>query len=214
MLFRSLAGCEEHVGELARDVIAGASVLHVNTVMLLGEVSTRTQNDAIETARNAGRVVSVDLNFRRSLWRDLGQMVRAGRALIRQAAILKMTEDELRDVARNDTIPDCVRAIWHPDLRICAITKGAAGAELFTAEHHVAFSGFAVNAIDTTGAGDAFAASLLSDLTETAIDLSSKTNLSHLLRRACAAGAISTTRKGGMESMPERIQINGLVCGA
>jgi fructokinase len=196
--------------ELARGVIAGASVLHVNTVMLLGEVSTRTQHDAIETARYAGRVVSVDLNFRRSLWSDLGQMVRVARALIRQAAILKMTEDELRDVAGNDTILECVRAIWHPDLRICAVTKGAAGAELFTADHHIAFSGFAVNAIDTTGAGDAFAASLLSDLTETAFDLASKPRLGELLRRACAAGALSTTSKGGMESMPHRAQISAL----
>lgn len=196
--------------ELARDLIANSAVLHVNTVMLLGEVSARTQNVAVEIAGNAGRVVSVDLNFRRSLWPDRERMVREGRALLRQAAILKMTEDELRDVTSGDTIADCVRTIWHPDLRICAVTKGAAGAELFTAEHHVRFSGFSVHAIDTTGAGDAFAACLLADLTETAFDLSSKPRLTELLRRACAAGALSTTSKGGMESMPDRAQIDSL----
>lgn len=196
--------------ELAGRVIAGATVLHINTVMLLGEVSARTQNVAIEIARNAGRVVSIDLNFRRSLWADGARMVREASALIRHAAVLKMTEDELRDVSAAGSIADCVRAIWHPDLRICAVTKGAAGAELFTAEHHVTFSGFVVTAIDTTGAGDAFAACLLSDLIESGFDVASVARLTELLRRACAAGALSTTAKGGMESMPERAQIGNL----
>jgi fructokinase len=135
-------------------------------------------------------------------------MIMVGRALTRQAAVLKLTEDELRDVATGDSITDCVRAIWHPGLRICTVTKGAAGAELFTPQHHLACPGFAVNAIDTTGAGDAFAACLLSEIIELAFDLSFKPRLAKALRRACAAGALSTTKKGGMESMPDRAQID------
>ena len=43
-----------------------------------------------------------------------------------------------------------------------------------------------------------------------AFDLSSERRLATALRRACAAGALSTTRKGGMESMPDRAQIDRL----
>lgn len=196
-------------GELARDVIAAAAVLHVNTVMLLGKASAEAQALAIDVARGAGRLVSVDLNFRRPLWDDRDRMIRAARMMIREAAILKMTEDELRDVAGGDSIADCVRTIWHPELRICAVTKGAAGAELFTSANHATFPGFRVRSIDTTGAGDAFAACLLSELLDTSFDPPSE-RLAGMLRRACAAGALSTTKKGGMESMPDRAGIDRL----
>jgi fructokinase len=201
-------------GELALGVVRNAAILHVNTVMLLGAVSARTQGIAIETARATRRLVSIDLNFRRQLWPDARRMVALGRDLIRQAAVVKMTEDELADVATGGTSAERVRSIWHPDLRICAITRGAAGAELFTGEHHVAFPGFAVHAVDTTGAGDAFAASLLSDLVEGAFDLSSRTNLQAILVRACAAGALCATAKGAMEAMPDKAAIAVLAATA
>src|SRR5262249_32696770 len=141
--------------EIARDLVAEAAVLHVNTVMLLGAVSAEAQAAAIDIARANRRIISVDVNFRRSLWPDGRSMVRAGRDMIRHAAVLKLTEDELRDVADGTTIVGGVRTIWHPDLRICAVTRGSAGAELFTADHHVTAPAFRVEAIDTTGAGDA-----------------------------------------------------------
>jgi sugar/nucleoside kinase (ribokinase family) len=171
--------------------------------MLLGPVSAQTQGAAIEIARGAGRVVSVDLNFRRSLWPDARRMAGLGRDLVRHAAVVKMTEDELRDIATGASIADCVRQIRHPDLRVCAITKGAAGAELFTDARHLSFPGFPVDAVDTTGAGDAFAACLLADLIGAGFDLSLPARADEVLRRASAAGALSTTRKGGMEAMPK-----------
>jgi fructokinase len=199
--------------ELARDRIAGAAVLHVNTVMLLGRVSAAAQHEAIRLAGEAGRPVSVDLNFRRVLWADRAEMVAAGRAMIREAAILKLTDDELRDVAEGDSIADCVARLWHPRLRVCAVTKGAAGAELFTADRRLDCRGFRVDSIDTTGAGDAFAACLLSELIEMGFDLASEARLAAALQRACAAGALSTTRKGGMESMPDGAAIAALIEG-
>jgi fructokinase len=195
--------------ELAEDIVRNAQVLHVNTVMLLGPVSAETQGSAIEIARGAGRIVSADLNVRRSLWADAGRMVDIGRDLVRRAAVVKMTEDELRDIATGASIADCVRRVWHPDLRICAVTRGAAGAELFTDAHHAHFPGFSVDAVDTTGAGDAFAACLLADLIGSGFDLS-PAQADEVLRRACAAGALSTTRKGGMEAMPTPAAIAAL----
>jgi fructokinase len=197
--------------DLLDPVIAGASVLHVNTVMLLGEVSRRAQQRAIALAAASDRRLSVDINFRRSLWRDQTEMLALGRDLVVRAAILKVTEDELRELSAAASIVDCVRAIWHPGLELCAVTKGAAGAELFTAAHHLSCDGFSVKSIDTTGAGDAFAACLLAELTEMEFDFTSDRRLALALRLACAAGALSTTRKGGMESMASQAEIDALL---
>ena len=197
--------------EIDTRMIAESAVLHVNTVMLLGASSRRAQASAIAASRQAGRLLSVDLNFRRSLWSDQEEMVALGRDLVAQADILKLTEDELQDIALGDTVAERVENIWHEQLRVCAVTKGAAGAEIFTPTAHVSCDGFRVAAVDTTGAGDAFAASMLSELTTLGFDLGSTKLLENTLRRACAAGALSTMHKGAMESMPNKLDIDDLL---
>ena len=197
--------------ELDTRLIAESAVLHVNTVMLLGASSRRAQASAIAASRQAGRLLSVDLNFRRSLWSDQEEMVTLGRDLVAQADILKLTEDELQDIALGDTVADRVANIWHDRLKVCAVTKGAAGAEIFTPTAHASSNGFSVSAVDTTGAGDAFAASMLSELTTLGFDVNSTEVLEYTLRRACAAGALSTRHKGAMESMPNKSDIDNLL---
>jgi sugar/nucleoside kinase (ribokinase family) len=62
--------------------------------------------------------------------------------------------------------------------------------------------GFAVSVVDTVGCGDAFAASLLTDLAASQADLESPVGLGQLARRACAAGALAATAAGAMGGLP------------
>jgi fructan beta-fructosidase len=70
--------------------------------------------------------------------------------------------------------------------------------------------GYAVDAVDTTAAGDAFMASLMSGLLGIGLDAGSDQMLG-ILRASCAAGALATTRKGAMESMPTAEEIAQLL---
>ncbi|MAD80914.1 MAG: PfkB family carbohydrate kinase [Pirellulaceae bacterium] len=67
--------------------------------------------------------------------------------------------------------------------------------------HHV--DSFPVDVVDTTGAGDAFAAALTIALIE---------GRSHhaAIRFACAAGAIATSRMGAQPAMPSRQEVDSL----
>ena len=56
---------------------------------------------------------------------------------------------------------------------------------------------FKVNSIDTVAAGDAFNAGL-------AVAVSEGKSISEAVRWGAAAGAIATTRKGALPSMPHR----------
>jgi ribokinase len=83
------------------------------------------------------------------------------------------------------------------------ITLGAQGA-VFVSDgrvHHV--DSFPVDVVDTTGAGDAFAAALAVALIE---------GRSHhaAIRFACAAGAIATSRMGAQPAMPSRQEVDSL----
>ncbi len=81
--------------------------------------------------------------------------------------------------------------------RISLITLGSLGVVVFdgTTVEHVPT--FAVKAVDTTAAGDAFAAAF-------GIALSEKRSVSEATRFAAAAGALATTQHGAQPAMPTR----------
>lgn len=75
-----------------------------------------------------------------------------------------------------------------------AVTYGSAGAELMrNGEWAASHDAPRVDTIDTVGAGDAFTAAL-------AIGLGAGQEPARALRRACAAGALATTREGAQAS--------------
>jgi ribokinase len=63
---------------------------------------------------------------------------------------------------------------------------------------------FEVDAIDSTGAGDAFCGTL-------AAALAAGDDLRAAVRRAAAAGALATTRAGAVPSLPDRAAVDALL---
>jgi ribokinase len=68
-------------------------------------------------------------------------------------------------------------------------------------EHRIA--SFAVQSVDSVGAGDAFNGVL-------AAALARRCSLDSAIRLACAAGALATTKRGAQESMPGKSEVEAL----
>jgi len=80
---------------------------------------------------------------------------------------------------------------------IVVITLGGKGALLCRRGHGASpFGAFAVEAIDTLGAGDAFAAAI-------AVGLSEQRDWADIIRRACACGAMVAARRGVFDAFPD-----------
>jgi sugar/nucleoside kinase (ribokinase family) len=80
-------------------------------------------------------------------------------------------------------------------------TLGADGAQVETAEGRIASSGFAPRIVDTTGAGDCFAAACLH------ARLAAKLDWRNALRFANCAAALSTTGLGAQSALPTADQV-------
>jgi ribokinase len=80
------------------------------------------------------------------------------------------------------------------------VTLGARGAYVANADRRQLVSGFKVEAVDTTAAGDTFNGAL-------AVALAEGQSLDKAVRFANAAGAISVTRIGAQPSAPKRDEI-------
>jgi ribokinase len=84
-------------------------------------------------------------------------------------------------------------ARWHWPVPHLVITRGAGGASYVGNDDEFAVPGLAVEAVDTTGAGDVFAGVLAAGW---------YTGPDEALRRACAAGALATLVSGAGDCAP------------
>lgn len=84
------------------------------------------------------------------------------------------------------------------------ITRGERGALMFDGERVLEQGPFAVEAVDSTATGAAFAGAL-------AVALSEEARGESALRFACAAGALAAAKPGALPSLPTRDEVNALL---
>lgn len=197
--------------EVALHVVRASRVLHVGTLPLAAPTSAAAQRAAMRSALRAGNRISADPNFRPAFWRDRAAMRQAGLEVVAAAHIVKLSEEELALLTGTADAQTAVRSLWHPGLIALAVTRGAAGADLFSEHDHVSIPGFQVHAVDTVGCGDAFMAAFLAGLLEAGTGDIGATALRGIGVRACAAGAIMAMSSGAMESMPTRAAIEAFL---
>jgi ribokinase len=87
---------------------------------------------------------------------------------------------------------------------LAAVTLGDGGSVAVDASGEHAVGAFAVDAVDTTGAGDAFCGAL-------AVRLAEGAELDDAMRFANAAGALACTKHGAYPSMPYREDVEALL---
>jgi fructokinase len=199
--------------ELPMGVLRSCRLLHVGSLSLATPLSAATQRRAIATVREAGGLISADVNLRPALWRDRDAMRATGIEAAQSADILKVSTEELTLLTGRDDVKAGAEALWHPTLKLLAVTNGADGATLFTKTRAAKIPGIPVDVVDTVGCGDAFMATLLAGILERDAGPLAGRDLDEIGRFACAAGAAMARVSGAMAVMPRRAEIEALRAG-
>jgi len=198
----------EDVDEAA---IAAARVFHFGSISLIAEPSRAATLHAVGLAHRHGKVVTYDPNLRLHIWPD-AESARAGMTLgLSQADIAKLSEEELVFLTGNDDPIGAARSLWTPRLQLMAVTCGGAGCHWLTRDAHGKVPSFPVAAVDATGAGDAFMAGLIAGLLEHPRLSVDPARLDAVCRFANAAGALTTTGRGAIPSLPTRAAVEALL---
>ena len=132
---------------------------------------------------------------------------------MKHADILKISEEELCFITGiTDVEKGSLMLQQQFGIAFIVVTIGEQGAITGWA-HEGYVPGFQVNTIDTTGAGDAFLSCLLYKILECDISLNKleKQQIISMLTFANAGGALVTTRKGALQSMPTIDEINKIM---
>ncbi len=176
--------------DLRESLISGSQIFHFGSVSMTGEPARSATLHAARLAHDAGKIVSFDPNLRLNLWNTDARAAIAEAAVL--ADVIKVSEEEL--------------AFLPPGLnpKLLLITKGSAGCEWETAAASGRVPGFDAAAIDTTGAGDAFVAAMLTQIAEHGSIPHDPAMITAFCLFANAAGALATTKRGAIPALPTR----------
>ena len=191
--------------DVERAGIPGAAALVVGSVALAESPSREAINRAVSIASAAGVPVVFDVNVRSTLWPSRGALLEACEPILSLASVVKLSQDDAHELWGSADAHDAIREMrWHEPL-LTVITDGERGVHLhdLARDEVRAYAVFAVDAIDPTGAGDAFTAALMCRL----IEGNWRSPNDEDVAFAMAAGALATTRQGAIPALPDRAAI-------
>jgi fructokinase len=181
--------------------IGDLAALVVGSVALVAEPSRAAVERAVRIAWDARVPVCFDVNVRPTLWPDLGVARGACLPIVQSSTLLKLSLDDARYLfeAGDDPLPVMAKLRRLPP-RFVVLTDGARGAWFAHrgADEVRHVPAFTVEAVEPTGAGDAFTAALLSRLLANGWSGLDDADV----RYASAAGALATTKPGAMDGLP------------
>ena len=196
--------------EIDLGVIDASKVLHFGTLSMTNEPARDATYKAVEYAAGHGKLISFDPNLRKPLWDDLDEAKRQMLWGLRHADIVKISDEEtefLFGIAPEEGAKHIIDSFG---VRLVYVTCGAEGCfyRTKTASGFVkALSGIAVK--DTTGAGDIFGGSAMYGLLRAGgvPEKLTAEELENIVSFACASAGLSTTKAGGISSVPELIEV-------
>jgi fructokinase len=191
--------------EVDTQAIRRARIFHYGSISLIGEPSRSATLCAIQAAKDAGLTISYDPNLRMNLWPSAAAAKEGLLLGWPHAHVIKVCDDELIFLTGRHDLIAAGRSLWHPALRLMLVTLGKEGCLYLTPEAEGRVPGFAVQAVDTTGAGDGFVAGLLKGLLET--PQPGEDRLRQICRYANAVGALTTTQRGAIPALPSAEQV-------
>lgn len=182
-------------GDLPSGWLSDVGVLHLSAIsQAISAAARQTCAVAMAQARAAGVRVSYDTNLRLALW-----PLEEARAVILDtlalADIVLPGLDDARTLTGLDDPEEIVALLLSRGPSVVALTMGADGALVGTAEGVLHVPGLAVDAVDATGAGDCFDGAFLARL-------AAGDAVAGAARYAAVAASLSTTGYGAVDPIP------------
>ena len=196
--------------EVDEALIAQAKVFHFGTLSLTDEPAASATRKAIELAKAHGLLVSLDPNLRKPLWRKDEDARKAVEWSLRQADIVKISDEEIQWLWGLSPEEGAQKLLKECGVSLVYATLGPKGCHAETASASVTVaSPSGIHVVDTTGAGDIFGGSAMSQFLKSgkAPNRLTEKELENIVRFACTAASLSTQTHGGISSVPEEATV-------
>lgn len=189
-------------------VIDAHEAFHYGSITLIHEPAKSALLRALDHAAERGKFISYDPNLRLPLW-DSAAAAKAGMlAGLEYANLLKISAEELDFLTGGAD----VKPLWRDRMQLICVTHGPGGAAIhLRGGEIIEHGGYAVKARDTTGAGDAFVAAILTGILAHGDDYEG--HLPGALDFANAVGALTCLKEGAIPSLPTAEEARDFMAG-
>ena len=197
------------VDELNLDLVRDTRIFHFGTLSMTHDDIRATTKKAVETAKEAGALISFDPNLREPLWDSLDNAKEQVRWGLGKCDVLKISDNEIQWLTGEEDFTAGVKKIREEfPIPLILVSMGRDGSRAYYGDHYVEVAPFLQeNTIETTGAGDTFCACVLNYVLEHDLEALTDEQLKEMLTFANAAASIITTRKGALRVMPTREEV-------
>ena len=200
--------------EIDLSLIDEAKVFHFGTLSLTHEPARTATQKCVAYAKNAGKLITYDPNLRKPLWNDLEEAKAQLLWGLTQADVVKISDEEVEFLFGLGMEAGAKHILENFGVELVFVTCGPEGCffKNAQAEGHVpSLSGISV--INTTGAGDIFGGSAVWKLLQTgkAPESLTESELREIVTFACTAAGLSTTKSGGISSVPSLDAVTTLI---
>lgn len=187
-------------------------VLHFSSVSLAASPAREATLHAVRLARQMGKTVSFDINFRPPLWEKPEEAKDAVAEAMALADIVKASEEEA-EMFGAATPEEAAKVFLDRGPGLVLITFGGDGSVFYTKDASGKVPSFPIKAVDTTGAGDNFMGAFLSRFIRDGKSVEQLTpeDLTWMLRYANAAGAICASRYGAIAGQASEADIQNFL---
>lgn len=194
-------------GELNKEEIMKNNILHFGSATaLLNEPFQYVYLNLMKDAKNKGKLISFDPNYRKDLWKGrverFKELAKLGMAI---ADFVKVSEEELRLLSGMKDLIEGVEVLHQMGAKILAVTLGAKGTMISNGQEYEIVSSMKVHSIDSTGAGDAFVGATLYQLSKAECPKTILDNFEELktvISFSNKVGALVCTKVGAISALP------------
>lgn len=202
--------------ELDAELIRSAKIFHFGSLSLNHEPSRSATRRAVEIARDAGVMVSFDVNYRPPLWESEEEALEVIHTTLPHVDLLKVNEDEIRLLTGSNAsslgkslLNELTEELLKLGPSVIIVTLGTDGSFFKTIEDSGSVPGFTVETVDAVGSGDSFISGVLSHIAQA--DAWPNNMFSSVLYAALrygnAAGALTATQQGVIPALPTAAQV-------
>ena len=205
--FARKPGADTCIGtdEVRYDLLDETKVLHFGTLSLTDEPARSATYAAVEYCREHGKLISFDPNLRKPLWRDLEEAKKQMLWGLQHADVVKISDEEVEFLFGLDVQAGAAHILKEFGVKLVFVTCGPEGCWFDNGTARGMTPSLRdIKVLDTTGAGDIFGGSAMWKLLQTGkapADLT-EADLRDITAFACTSAGLSTTRPGGISSVP------------
>ncbi len=204
--YRSSPAADELLSpeDVTENLVSGASFVNFGSIPLIREPVRSATHRIVDLADELDVPVAFDVNFREHLWESPDAAREAIDPLFDRSRIVKLSGDEISPLLGTDDSGEAADLLLDRSAALVFISLGPDGAFYASKEFRGSVPAFEVEAVDATGAGDAFLAAILAHLSG---ETWNEERVREAALRGSAAGALACTGYGAMGPLPTKDEL-------